>query len=187
MKLKTLLCVGVLLLCSCSGKNKNSSEDTSSQVIDTSVLKIVCPTGAPAVAFYNQAENPNFETNSTPSNIVAMMNESSNKDIVVIDIIDLDNKTVDVIIQRRTLLGIIIHINKNIVDVMKNPSFVVCTESKGIEESKSFAMTMDTKLTGVHKIIPKGIEFPRSSYLRIKISNSTSSSVPAIGEFRLSG
>lgn len=85
MKLKTLLCVGVLLLCSCSGKNKNSSEDTSSQVIDTSVLKIVCPTGAPAVAFYNQAENPNFETNSTPSNIVAMMNESSNKDIVVID------------------------------------------------------------------------------------------------------
>ena len=85
MKLKTLLCVGVLLLCSCSGKNNTSSEDTSSQVIDTSVLKIVCPTGAPAVAFYNQADNPNFETNSTPSNIVAMMNESSNKDIVVID------------------------------------------------------------------------------------------------------
>ena len=48
-------------------------------------LKIITPVGAPALAFYTQVENPNFQTNSTPSNIVAMMNNSSEYDIVVID------------------------------------------------------------------------------------------------------
>ena len=50
--------------------------------VDHSSLKIICPTGAPALAFYN---TDNFETNSTPSNIVAMMNGDSNYDVVVID------------------------------------------------------------------------------------------------------
>lgn len=48
-------------------------------------IKIISPVGGPALAFYNQVDNPNFETNSTPSNIVAMMNSSSDYDIVVID------------------------------------------------------------------------------------------------------
>lgn len=73
MKLKHLLLIPLLLLTSC---NSN---------VDTSTLKIVCPTGAPAIAFYKESENTNFETNSTPSNIVSMMNNNSDKDIVVID------------------------------------------------------------------------------------------------------
>ena len=52
---------------------------------DTSSLKIVSPTGAPAIAFYNHSQNENFETNSTPTNIISMMTSSSSKDIVVID------------------------------------------------------------------------------------------------------
>ena len=40
---------------------------------NTNNLKIVSPTGAPAVAFYNFADNDNYTTNSTPANIVAMM------------------------------------------------------------------------------------------------------------------
>ena len=62
------------MLCGCQGK-----------AVDTSDLKIICPTGAPAYAFYNHSQNKNFETNNTPSNIVAMMSSSSDKDIVVID------------------------------------------------------------------------------------------------------
>ena len=46
---------------------------------------IVCPTGAPAFAFYNFANKDNFETNSTPSNIVSMMSSASSVDVVVID------------------------------------------------------------------------------------------------------
>ena len=53
--------------------------------VDSSSLKIISPTGAPALAFYNHSLNSNFETNSTPSNIVSMMNSSSNYDVVVID------------------------------------------------------------------------------------------------------
>lgn len=52
---------------------------------NTSELKIIAPTGAPSVAFYFEADNKNFETNSTPANIVSMMTNKSDKDIVVID------------------------------------------------------------------------------------------------------
>ena len=52
---------------------------------DISNLSIVCPAGAPAVAFYAYANDANFETNSVPSNIVSMMNSKNGKDIIVID------------------------------------------------------------------------------------------------------
>ena len=53
--------------------------------VDSSSLKIISPTGAPTLAFYNHSNNVNYETNSTPSNIVSMMSSSSDYDIVVID------------------------------------------------------------------------------------------------------
>jgi len=71
---KINILLSIFLLSSCS-----SIKET------TSSLRIVCPTGAPAIAFYNEAKNPNFETNSVPSNIIAMMSDDSNKDIIVID------------------------------------------------------------------------------------------------------
>ncbi len=46
-------------------------------------FSIVTPTGAPALAFYNYASYKNFETNSVPTNIVAMMNKGE-KDVVVL-------------------------------------------------------------------------------------------------------
>lgn len=51
---------------------------------DISKLSILTPTGAPAVAFYNYADNEMYTTNATPANIVAMMNQNG-PDIVVID------------------------------------------------------------------------------------------------------
>ena len=46
-------------------------------------FSIVTPTGAPALAFYNYAGYKNFETNSVPTNIVAMMSQGE-KDVVVL-------------------------------------------------------------------------------------------------------
>ena len=48
-------------------------------------VKVICPTGAPSVAFYNHYDDPNFETNSVPSNIVSFMSETSPYDVVIID------------------------------------------------------------------------------------------------------
>ena len=53
------------------------------QTVET--VKVICPTGAPAVAFYTHFDDENFETNGTPSNIVSFMNETSPYDAVVID------------------------------------------------------------------------------------------------------
>ena len=48
-------------------------------------FKILTPNGAPAVAFYNYATDVNFETNGTPTNIIAQMIENSEYDLIVID------------------------------------------------------------------------------------------------------
>lgn len=86
---KILLVLALPLLLVGCGSNKSNSTSTSgssgSSSEDTKKLNIVSPTGAPSFAFYNELDNVSFETNSTPSNIVAMMSEKSDKDIVVID------------------------------------------------------------------------------------------------------
>lgn len=50
---------------------------------DYSSLKIITPTGAPAFAMYGEAKNPNFETNSEATSIVAMMS-TGQYDVVVL-------------------------------------------------------------------------------------------------------
>ena len=72
MKKAILLLIPALMLAGCTNDNDRD-------------FKIVCPTGAPAYAFYNYANKSNFETNSVPSNIVAMMSSASDKDVVIID------------------------------------------------------------------------------------------------------
>ena len=84
MKKAIYLILPALLLTGCISKN-NQTQSNGEDNVDISKLKIVCPTGAPAFAFYDFANNQNFETNSTPSNIVAMMSAASNKDVIVID------------------------------------------------------------------------------------------------------
>ncbi|MCQ2741972.1 MAG: hypothetical protein MJ239_01565 [Bacilli bacterium] len=76
-----LLTILSSMLVGCGG-GSNSESSTPSY---PSSWNIVTPTGAPAIAFYNHAKNPHFTTNSTPSNIVAMMNSQSDKEVVVID------------------------------------------------------------------------------------------------------
>jgi len=71
MKKITLLALPLLLLGACAQKA-------------TKDLKIVCPTGAPAFAFYNYSQNNNFETNTKPENIISMMTKTSEKTAVVL-------------------------------------------------------------------------------------------------------
>ena len=70
MKKLALLALPILLLSACK---------------KTETIHIVCPTGAPAFAFYKYGNDSNFETNSKPKNIVSMMTKSSDKQVVVID------------------------------------------------------------------------------------------------------
>ena len=70
MKKLTILAIPLLLLSACS-KPKD--------------IQVICPTGAPAFAFYSHGLDANFETNTDPKNIGSMMNKSSDKQFVVID------------------------------------------------------------------------------------------------------
>lgn len=81
--LLTLLMTFSLIACG----QKTEEEIVVDDKIDKTVeeLKIVAPVGAPSIAFYNYAENTNFETNGTPSNIVAMMSSEGGADVIVID------------------------------------------------------------------------------------------------------
>lgn len=46
--------------------------------------KVISPSGAPAICFYNQANSGNFDTNSTPSNVMAQL-MTDNYGMVVFD------------------------------------------------------------------------------------------------------
>lgn len=61
MKKTWLLLLASIALTGCSSNEERAN------------LKIVSPTGAPAVVFYNYSTNDNFQTNSDPSNIIPMM------------------------------------------------------------------------------------------------------------------
>ena len=56
---------------------------TACNKYDRSSLRIISPTGAPALAFYNYATAESFDTNGDPTNIVAMM-AAGQKDVVVL-------------------------------------------------------------------------------------------------------
>ena len=75
--------------CSINSNKSNNSTSDSDNIASADVyyspdmFSIVSPTGAPALAFYNYATQKKFETNSVPTNIVAMMNKGE-KDVVVL-------------------------------------------------------------------------------------------------------
>lgn len=79
------LLLASLTLVACQQPNNESKEEGSSVApsYDRTALSVVTPTGAPALAFYNYANLTNFETNSNPTNIVAMM-AAGQKDVVVL-------------------------------------------------------------------------------------------------------
>lgn len=78
-KLITLLLV-LLTLCGCKNKEVQTIID-----YEYSNMGIIAPTGAPSLVFLNSVDDPTFETNSNPKNIVSMMTSSSDKRVVVLD------------------------------------------------------------------------------------------------------
>ena len=79
--MKKFILVLVILLSLCGCKKEEAKEESI-----YSNIGIVAPTGAPSLTFINYIDDPSFETNSTPSNILSMMSEKSDKRIVVIDV-----------------------------------------------------------------------------------------------------
>ena len=94
----TILLLGLLVSCNnansvvpseetSTNQETSSSEDSSILIQESSTVEnydpitVLCPTGAPSIAFYN-----NFTTNSNPANIAASMTKSGS-DLVVIDLL----------------------------------------------------------------------------------------------------
>ena len=73
------LIIASMALVGCNAKNSSSEV----KEFDRTSLSIITPTGAPALAFYNYAGLPNFETNSVPTNIVGIM-AAGQKDVAVL-------------------------------------------------------------------------------------------------------
>lgn len=79
-KLPIIALIGIALT-ACTTTNSSSSSFAPAFTRDS--ITIVTPTGAPALAFYNYAELTNFETNSNPTNITAIMS-AAQKDVIVL-------------------------------------------------------------------------------------------------------
>ena len=90
MKKLLPLILTALAISACSVNNTSKQTEGSKDNIasadvyyEPEMFSIISPTGAPALAFYNYAARKNFETNSVPTNIVAIMN-TGEKDVVVL-------------------------------------------------------------------------------------------------------
>ena len=91
MKKIISLLLTTLALGACAVNNQSNEPQATSKgamggedvFYNPETFSIISPTGAPALAFYNYATLKNFETNSVPTNIVAMMNKGE-KDVVVL-------------------------------------------------------------------------------------------------------
>ena len=81
-KLLTII-LTTLALSACSTNGNSNSGNGPDVYYEPGMFSIATPTGAPALAFYNYATRSNFETNSVPTNIIAMMNKGD-KDVVVL-------------------------------------------------------------------------------------------------------
>ena len=89
-KLLTLIATATLLTgcgkVSSSSVETSASDSSSTEVkeYDRSSLSIIAPTGAPALAFYNYANNSKFETNSNPAEGIIPQMVTGKKDVVVL-------------------------------------------------------------------------------------------------------
>ena len=81
--MKNKIIINTLLISLLSGCNIVNSSSLS---IDDYKLKLITPTGAPAVAFLNYLNYEHYDTNTVPNNIVAEMIKGT-YDIVVVDLI----------------------------------------------------------------------------------------------------
>ena len=83
MKKYLSLIAVALALTACNNSNSGSTDCSCVPEYDRSVLSILTPTGAPALAFYNYAGNSKFETNAAPATISGQMAAGS-KDVIVL-------------------------------------------------------------------------------------------------------
>ena len=78
-KLTLLSIIPLMALTACVWQSQESDDSKPEEN-----LKIVCPTGAPAVAFYKYAAKDNFVTNSVPTNISTYFT-TGDADVIVMD------------------------------------------------------------------------------------------------------
>lgn len=79
--MKKELLMTLLMLNSCNFATNNESGN-----FKNNELSILVPTGAPSAAFLEYLNDPNFQTNTTPNNIIAEMLKES-VDVAVVDLI----------------------------------------------------------------------------------------------------
>ena len=82
--MKKILSLVAVALCLAACSNQGSEGSNTNGDYNRSSLSIICPTGAPALAFYKYANYENFETNSNPSEGIIPQMITGQKDVVVL-------------------------------------------------------------------------------------------------------
>ena len=73
-----------LALTGCGSSQESSTEpESSSQAPDISTLKIISPSGAPAISLYRMYNQNNVEINADANNVLSYLSANSEKDIVI--------------------------------------------------------------------------------------------------------
>lgn len=143
---------------SSSSEPTSSTESSSSESkVDYSDLKIVCPSGAPALALYDMYASSNVDINASADNVASYLSQNSEKDIVIAP----TNLAVSKVIKGGApfkLAGVITFGNFYIAatgnddnETFDKDDYIVLFQSNGLP-GKLFNYTYGSDFTNIHSV-----------------------------------
>lgn len=152
----TVMLIG-LTLSACGTSSQSSSESQQSSQPDINTLKIISPSGAPAIGLYSMFKNSNVEINADANNVLSYLSADSSKDIVIAPTNALVSKVMGKIDNFKIAANItfgnfyLASVNQEGEAVMTNDSYVVLFQQNQLPD-RLFKYVYGDEFTNLHYV-----------------------------------
>ncbi|MBE6136368.1 MAG: hypothetical protein E7181_03780 [Erysipelotrichaceae bacterium] len=152
----TVMLAGISLT-ACGTSSPSSSESQQSSQPDINTLKIISPSGAPAIGLYNMFKNGNVEINADANNVLSYLSADSSKDVVIAPTNALVSKVMGKIDNFKIAANItfgnfyLASVNTDGEAVMTNDSYVVLFQQNQLPD-RLFKYVYGDEFTNLHYV-----------------------------------
>lgn len=150
----TTLMLAGLTLTAC---NTNQASSSKTPDPDISGLKVISPSGAPAISLYRMYKNKNVEINADPENVLTYLSSDSDKDIVIAPTNALTAKVMGKIDNFKIAANItfgnfyLVSVNNEGEAVMTSDSYIVLFQQSSLPD-RLFKYTYGYAFSNLHYV-----------------------------------